>query len=144
MKYFLVPLLFIFNSYALDPFETDGCTFIIDRPIFSKKKSFKPCCYLHDISYWIGGSKKQRKTSDKELKKCIKKESNGFYGSLFYLGVRTGHLSPIKSRFQWGWGRKDKDFSTPSGATLSKAKLYFNSNEVNEYLDHLYSIDEVK
>jgi len=136
-------LLFLFSfsiySFELKPFETDGCTFIIDKPIFSKKKSFKYCCFLHDISYWIGGSRDQRSRSDKELRRCIKNESNGFYGTIFYFGVRTGHLSPIKSRFKWGWGRSDDNFSVPTSFVLDKADEQFNRADVKNYLKTIYS-----
>ncbi len=138
MKYLIFLFSFSLYSFSFRPFESDGCTFIIDKPIFSKNKSFKPCCYYHDISYWIGGSKQQRKSSDKELRKCVKKASNGFYGSMFYFGVRTGHLSPIKSKYRWGWGREDKKFTIPSKYILNNAKKVFNSNQVDMYLEQIY------
>lgn len=34
----------------------------------------------------------------------MRKKAGSFWANLMYAGVRTGHYSPIKNKYQWGWG----------------------------------------
>ncbi|MCO4754842.1 MAG: hypothetical protein KC478_10195 [Bacteriovoracaceae bacterium] len=108
MKSILIVLLIPFiSAYAkLSPFETDSCTYFIDG-------SWSECCVEHDIRYWMGGDEQQMDESDQKLKECVAEKSNNIWSTIIYQGVRLGHLSPIKSKYEWSWGwsEKDKKFS---------------------------------
>ena len=102
----LIVTPFMLTHAKLEPFETDTCTFFIDG-------SWSECCIEHDVRYWLGGTKEKMDESDLKLKKCVEEKSNNIWSSLIYQGVRIGHLSPIKSKYEWAWGwsEKDKKFS---------------------------------
>jgi hypothetical protein len=117
MRYFL-SLLFLLPvqvlAAELKPFESDGCTMFVDGPA-GKPHLWSHCCFEHDLRYWFGGSKVQMKSTDLELKKCVKDVAGSFWANLIYDGVVTGHSSPIKSKYHWSWAwepkRKDLELS---------------------------------
>ncbi len=93
---------FLLTHAKLEPFETDTCTFFIDG-------SWSECCIEHDVRYWLGGSQERMDESDLKLRKCVEEKSNNIWSSLIYQGVRLGHLSPIKSKYEWAWGWSEQD-----------------------------------
>lgn len=96
------------------PFVTDGCTMFPDGTI-KEPKLWYNCCLAHDLVYWLGGSKELQKQADQELRECVSEVSSGIRANLMYIGVRLGHYSPIKNKYQWGWGRPNsKPFSSIS------------------------------
>lgn len=81
-------------------FKTDGCTGWFDQ---TSKYDWKKCCVLHDLYFWAGGIKEDRKLADLRLKACVKKEANSFHATLIYFGVKSGSFSPIKIKSKkWG------------------------------------------
>lgn len=93
---------FLLTHAKLEPFETDTCTFFIDG-------SWSECCIEHDVRYWLGGSQERMDESDLKLRKCVEEKSNNIWSSLIYQGVRLGHLSPIKSKYEWAWGWSEQN-----------------------------------
>jgi hypothetical protein len=86
------------------PFKSDGCTYSTDR--FGKD-----CCVLHDASYWLSGTREDRRAADLALWECTRQKSR-LYATIQYYGVRifghpiTGHpvfMGLFKKSF-WGFG----------------------------------------
>lgn len=124
---FLCSFLFAKSGFSknldIEPFSHDGCSLFLDgNPITSK--SWKHCCIIHDVSYWMGGTKKQRKHADRELGICVdratrsdKKLAYGLrrkigltLGKIMEIGVRIGgppkYFSRVKNPawYRWGYG----------------------------------------
>lgn len=91
------------KSNSLKPFETDGCTMFIDGPR-TQPSLWRQCCVEHDLRYWFGGNQYDMDKTDLRLKSCVNDIAGPTWAELIYLGVRTGHKSPIKNKTQWGWG----------------------------------------
>ena len=79
-------------------FVTDGCSSFLDG-------SWVMCCVEHDIPYWCGGSREQRRQADRDLDACISETSSGFLGTMMYLGVRMGGHPVVPAGWRWGYGR---------------------------------------
>lgn len=106
MKSIIFSFLFMFSSTAfgqlqneISPFTTDGCSVVPDL-------NFTDCCVFHDIAYWKGGTKEQRKAADEDLAACVAKKSNKLIGSMFYWGVKLGGGPNLLTSFRWGYGWK--------------------------------------
>jgi hypothetical protein len=80
-------------------FTTDGCSRAPDD-------NWVACCVVHDITYWCGGSKKDREAADQFLKQCVNKQAD-VIGSLFYAGVRVGGTPWLPTPWRWGYGWGD-------------------------------------
>ena len=87
----------------LEPFTSDGCSMVKDGTWGTKKRLWQNCCIDHDLAYWQGGTKEQKKNADQQLRQCIsaKTESPGL-GRAFYWGVSAGGTP--RSFFSWRWG----------------------------------------
>ena len=89
--------------------KSDGCTLIPDGHI-------KPCCLIHDREYYFGGTREERRDSDKKLFNCISRKK-GFHHKIFapfiWLGVRIGGLPFLPTDFRWGFGTKEKGYAKP-------------------------------
>ncbi len=84
-------------------FVGDGCTFFPDG-------DYADCCLGHDRDYYRGGTKAERKASDKRLQQCIRGKGHKYISKLMYFGVRLGGGSWLRAPFSWGLGqRKEKD-----------------------------------
>lgn len=46
--------------------------------------------------------------TDLRLKLCVEKVAGPSWAGLIYYGVRVGHYSPIKNKYQWAWGWSPK------------------------------------
>lgn len=123
----LVTLIFlgVLSTFALSQesgirempagFESDGCTMFPDGDC-------RDCCVEHDKDYFLGGSLKERRASDKRLFLCVKAKTSGhrkILAPLMWLGVRIGGVSFLPTRFRWGfgskWPRRSKDIRPPTG-----------------------------
>lgn len=83
-------------------FVGDGCTFFPDG-------DYADCCLAHDRDYYRGGTKAERKASDKRLQQCIRGKGHKYISKLMYFGVRLGGGGWLRAPFSWGFGqRKDK------------------------------------
>lgn len=95
---------------TLQDFETDGCTMFIDGPS-SKPDLWAHCCFEHDLRYWFGGAKEDKKFSDIQLRECVRNVAGNFWANLMYAGVTAGNMSPVKFKYVWSWGwtpKRDK------------------------------------
>lgn len=92
--------------------KSDGCTLIPDGDI-------KPCCLVHDREYYYGGTRDERRASDKKLFNCIKNKEgleHKIFAPFIWLGVRIGGLPFLPTSFRWGFGTKEKGYAKPRAA----------------------------
>ncbi len=103
----IIILLFISNTVvaeALKPFSSDGCSQFPDGTL-SDKNLWCDCCITHDLAYWQGGSRQQKKQADEALRDCILKTSNSsLLAETMYTGVRLGGLPIFPVWYRWGYG----------------------------------------
>ena len=92
---------------VLQTFEDDGCTQFIDGPS-NKPDLWAHCCFEHDLRYWFGGTKQDKKFSDIQLRECVKDVAGNFWANLIYNGVTLGGFSPVKFKYVWSWGWEPK------------------------------------
>lgn len=84
-------------------FVGDACTFFPDG-------DYADCCLAHDRDYYRGGTKAERKASDKRLSRCVRAKGHKYISKLMYVGVRVGGVAWLKAPFSWGFGqRKEKN-----------------------------------
>lgn len=116
MKLLILTLLLMSPSLKaqikLKPFETDGCTLFVDGT-YTKPGLWKHCCVEHDLRYWFGGSERDMDQADLRLRSCVQKVGGDEWAYVIYSGVRAGHHSPIKNKYQWNWGWEKKREKTP-------------------------------
>ncbi len=118
------------ESHAfLQEFETDGCTLFVEGPI-GKPDLWAHCCFEHDLRYWFGGSKDDKKFSDIQLRECVRGVAGSFWANLMYNGVRLGGLSPVKFKYVWNWGWLPKRKSHP-----------LTQKELNYVVEQLFFMD---
>ena len=65
------------------------------------------CCFEHDIAYWCGGSREQRKAADRDLRDCVARsgESSAF-ANFVRLTVTIGGAPWLPFPWRWGYGWK--------------------------------------
>jgi hypothetical protein len=88
-------------------FKPDGCSCWPDG-------DWLECCVNHDLLYWIGGTREERKEADQELRKCVTEKGHPIVGQVMYLGVRIGGVWWLPTPFRWGFGWNYPD-SGPQG-----------------------------
>jgi hypothetical protein len=91
--------------------KSDGCTLIADGDIHD-------CCVAHDQEYFRGGTRKERRDSDKKLYECVCNKGgwNKVFAPFVWLGVRIGGLPFFPTSFRWGFGTKEKGYAKPRTA----------------------------
>lgn len=82
---------------GMSRFATDGCTLYPDG-------EWADCCVEHDIDYWCGGSVRDRKESDLELRRCVAEKGFAKNGWAMYWGVRLGAHPLLPLPWRWGYG----------------------------------------
>ncbi|MCK5831632.1 MAG: hypothetical protein KAH20_15160 [Methylococcales bacterium] len=88
----------------LDDFSSDGCSQFPDGT-FTQQNLWCDCCITHDIAYWQGGNRKQKKQADKELRQCVlNKTGHSFLADTMYYGVVVGGLPVFPTWYRWGYG----------------------------------------
>jgi hypothetical protein len=80
-----------------DLFVTDGCSLWFDS-------HWVECCVTHDIAYWCGGTREQRRRADAEFGACIAERTSGAVGLGMRLGVRVGGQPLFPTSYRWGYG----------------------------------------
>lgn len=91
------------NATTFPPgFKSDGCSLFPDG-------DYHDCCVAHDLSYFGGGSWKQRWRADDQLRKCVA-DKKGFehkpLSLIMWFGVRVGGVPWLPTPFRWGFGKK--------------------------------------
>jgi len=84
-------------------FSQDGCSLFFDSIPFH---DFRTACLNHDIKYWSGGSKEERREADLALKEEIKNTgpAGTVLAPIMYAGVRLFGDSIITKVVGANWG----------------------------------------
>ena len=67
------------------------------------------CCLIHDASYWMGGSKQDRKLSDRALRDCVSNKGQDIVAWIMYMGVSVGGSADFKTDWRWGYGWSQRE-----------------------------------
>jgi len=78
-------------------FVTDGCSGFPDG-------SKVACCVQHDIPYWCGGSRDQRRRADACLARCVASHGAPALGRFMGGGVRITAHPIVPANWRWGFG----------------------------------------
>jgi hypothetical protein len=85
-------------------FESDGCSLFPDGTPGDRTK-WCDCCFAHDIAYWRGGSREERKIADRKLRECVlERTGDNALADLMYHGVRFGGDPAFPTWYRWGYG----------------------------------------
>jgi len=87
----------------LKPFKSDGCSAFPDGTL-DDNELWLSCCYQHDLAYWQGGTSKQRKQADQDLKQCVSQVGEPIVAKLMLAGVRVGGSPYWPTKFRWAYG----------------------------------------
>ena len=93
---------------SIKQFETDGCSggmSFIYTNVFKKELPWRGACVTHDLQYWVGGSKYDRKKADIDLLCDVSKNGHPIIGFLMYLAVRMGGGPFFPTSYRWGYGK---------------------------------------
>lgn len=93
----------VVQTQSLKNFVSDGCT-MFPEGTSENPELWESCCLEHDLRYWFGGTKQDRDVADTQLRQCVQHMNKKATANLMYVGVKLGHLSPIKNKYAWGWG----------------------------------------
>ena len=92
------------DAPGLKPFSSDGCSLFPDADLISHQ-DWCECCFQHDLAYWRGGTKLERKNADLKFKDCvIAKTNDPILAKLMYDGVRFGGSPYFYNWYRWGYG----------------------------------------
>lgn len=90
-------------SGDLRPFTTDGCSAFPDGT--SEHHSlWSGCCVHHDVAYWKGGTRDERRAADDALALCVASVGKPKTAKLMLAGVRMGGTPYLPTSFRWGYG----------------------------------------
>ncbi len=134
----------------LVPFTTDYCS---EWPDGKKQdpEQWAHCCFTHDLHYWIGGTNQERKSSDKDLKECVKMSGSSLSGFLMYIGVRFGG-GPGDASYSWGYGWSqsrnyspvNKEIALQARGLLLESDRLKNEKEKKLIYDFIKNVLDVK
>jgi len=94
--------------------HSDGCSGGMST-IYSKLKflhkqhgktlQWRECCEVHDLAYYYGGSKNEKKIADEKLNLCVSKVvGNKFFGKTMKIAVEIGGGPYLPTSYRWGYG----------------------------------------
>jgi hypothetical protein len=123
----------------LKAFSTDGCSgglSWIANKVFGKELPWRGACVEHDVEYWIGGTKRDRKLADIELLTNVADNGYPIIGFLMYIAVRIGGSPYYPTKFRWGYGSnfpdKYKQRNNEMNSCLIKEKIKKSNNITTE------------
>lgn len=107
MKRLLIVLLFGWSATAvadsLKPFTTDGCSaFPNGTP--RQQSLWMDCCIQHDLAYWMGGTREERRDADQALRQCVADIGEEEIAEIMLAGVRVGGSPYWPTGYRWGYG----------------------------------------
>lgn len=106
---------------SLKPFATDGCSLWLDGTP-EQPNLWRHCCVAHDLAYWQGGTKEQRKQADEEILACVKQAQGSGMANYIYGNVRWGGSPYWMSNYRWGYGWDYLDGMWPRGYKVPTAE----------------------
>ena len=131
----VIILLVLSTQYIMageiDGFSSDGCSQFPDGT-FTQINLWCDCCITHDIAYWQGGSRKQKKQADRALRSCILSTTdNLLLADTMYYGVTLGGSPVFPTWYRWGYGwRYGRGF---------KSLTHIEKQQVETKLQHYFS-----
>ena len=100
-------LLFLFSittqAAEIKAFTSDGCSVFPDGT-FLEQSLWSNCCFSHDLTYWKGGTEKQRRDADLSLKLCVESLGKPNIAKLMLAGVQVGGSPLLNTPFRWAYG----------------------------------------
>jgi len=91
------------DGLVLRPFTTDGCSVVPDG-VPGSPAGWQACCVAHDIEYWLGGTREEKRRADEALDQCIRHVGYSSLGRLFEAGVRAMGGPSTDQTYRWGYG----------------------------------------
>ena len=93
------------TTYAaeLTPFSSDGCSMFPDGS-GENSALWLSCCADHDLSYWRGGTRAERRVADDALEQCVAAKGYPKVAALMSVGVFVGGTPFLPTPFRWGYG----------------------------------------
>ncbi|MFG1496615.1 FAD-binding oxidoreductase [Saccharospirillum sp. HFRX-1] len=91
------------NADELKPFTTDGCSVFPDGTP-RQQSLWLDCCIAHDLAYWMGGTRDERRQADEELRQCVADIGAEEIGEIMLAGVRVGGSPYWPTGYRWGYG----------------------------------------
>ena len=91
------------SADELADFTSDGCSSFPDGTV-KQRRLWRSCCVVHDLAYWIGGSRDERVSADLALRECVAQVGEPTIAELMLVGVRVGGTPWWPARFRWGYG----------------------------------------
>lgn len=87
----------------LRPFTTDGCSSFPDGTS-GHHSLWSACCVHHDVAYWKGGTRIERRIADEALAQCVASVGKPKTARLMLAGVRLGGTPYLPTSYRWGYG----------------------------------------
>lgn len=109
------------TANSLKPFATDGCSLWLDGTP-DQPNLWRHCCVAHDLAYWQGGTKEQRKQADEDILACVKQAQRPGMANYIYGNVRWGGSPYWMSHYRWGYGWDYLDGMWPRGYKVPTAE----------------------
>lgn len=81
------------------PNPHDGCSCVPDI-----NEKIRACCDAHDVAYWLGGTRAQRKQADQAFRQCARDAGHPVIAAIYYMGVRMGGVPWLPTPYRWGFG----------------------------------------
>ncbi len=111
---FLIPIMACFLMAScqstrppeLSAFRFDGCSCFPEGTL-KKPDLWEKDCLKHDIAYWQGGTRYERKRADQKFREGIRSRGKPMIAQLAYTGVRVGGTPWLPTPWRWGFGWKE-------------------------------------
>ncbi len=93
----------VYRNAALAPplppgtFTSDGCSCWPDG-------NWPVCCVRHDLAYWMGGTRDERRAADRALEACVSEAGHPIVARMMYYGAQLGGVWWLPTPFRWGFG----------------------------------------
>ena len=88
---------------GLKPFTSDGCS-AFPNGTLAQQTLWLQCCRDHDLAYWKGGTRDERKLADVALHDCVAQVGEPRIADMMQAGVRVGGTPYLPTHFRWGYG----------------------------------------
>lgn len=127
---------------TLRPFTSDGCSASPDGvPLTSKSQAWLDCCIDHDLEYWGGGSKSDKRSADSKFKKCIQDKGYESVAYLYHKSVSVVPSAKTNFTYRWGYGWNYKRPYKPlNSVEKNQMTAMYEVENFNELLSHIKSI----
>lgn len=89
------------SQNTLRPFTSDLCS-AYPEGVKDHPNAWCECCVEHDLKYWMGGTRKEKKQADNDLARCVANSGYKKRGKIMFLGVQM--LGGAHLPFSWRWG----------------------------------------